>query len=146
MPREEKSGLARSLDTSIPEPRLEACRDDAGDRVGEAGLTLIRSDPGELAAPAFRTEWPFRTGVTVTKCSSVATVVGVHALQSVRGKATFRGIDDLSLPPLNVISVIGLPPVVLAVVLEEIHTLRQRRAWLGGPSTCHGAGVVPTAG
>jgi hypothetical protein len=51
----------------------------------------------------------------------------VHALDSVRGEIALVGINDLSLPPLGVISVIGLPLILLAVVLEEVHTVRQRR-------------------
>lgn len=35
--------------------------------------------------------------------------------------------NDLSLPPLNVIGLIGIPLILLAVVLEEIHSARQRR-------------------
>jgi hypothetical protein len=51
----------------------------------------------------------------------------VHALESVRGQVDYAGVNDLSLPPLNVISLIGLPLILLAVVLEEIHRVRQRR-------------------
>jgi Right handed beta helix region len=51
----------------------------------------------------------------------------VHAIQSLRGEVTSQGTNDLSLPPLNVISVIGIPLIVLAIVLEEIHAVRQRR-------------------
>jgi hypothetical protein len=55
----------------------------------------------------------------------------VHALESVRGAVDYAGTNDLSLPPLNVISVIGLPLILLAVVLEEIHSFRQRRSGRG---------------
>ncbi|GAA0924812.1 right-handed parallel beta-helix repeat-containing protein [Pseudonocardia zijingensis] len=51
----------------------------------------------------------------------------VHALDSVRGEIDLAGINDLSLPPLGVISVIGIPLILLAVVLEEVHSIRQRR-------------------
>jgi hypothetical protein len=51
----------------------------------------------------------------------------VHALESVRGPVDYAGVNDLSLPPLNVISLIGLPLILLAVILEEIHRVRQRR-------------------
>ena len=50
----------------------------------------------------------------------------VHALEAVRGTVTLRGINDLSLPPLNLLGAIGLPLIVLAVVLELLHLLRQR--------------------
>ncbi|MFC5233746.1 right-handed parallel beta-helix repeat-containing protein [Pseudonocardia zijingensis] len=51
----------------------------------------------------------------------------VHALESVRGLITQQGTNDLSLPPLNLLGAIGIPLIVLAVVLEELHTYRQRR-------------------
>ena len=50
----------------------------------------------------------------------------VHALEAVRGTVTLLGINDLSLPPLNLLGAIGLPLIVLAVVLELLHLLRQR--------------------
>jgi hypothetical protein len=51
----------------------------------------------------------------------------VHALESMRGEIGQRGANDLSLPPLNLLGAIGIPLVVLAVVMEEIHSARQRR-------------------
>jgi hypothetical protein len=56
----------------------------------------------------------------------------VHALESVRGEVDLAGVNDLSLPPLSVISLIGIPLILLAVVMEEVHTFRQRR--IGGRS------------
>jgi Right handed beta helix region len=54
----------------------------------------------------------------------------VHALESVRGVINQQGTNDLSLPPLNLLGAVGIPLILLAVVLEELHTFRQRR--LGG--------------
>jgi hypothetical protein len=54
----------------------------------------------------------------------------VHALESVRGVISQQGTNDLSLPPLNLLGAIGVPLIILAVVLEELHSYRQRR--LGG--------------
>ncbi|TWF79928.1 parallel beta helix pectate lyase-like protein [Pseudonocardia hierapolitana] len=54
----------------------------------------------------------------------------VHALESVRGVINQQGTNDLSLPPLNLLGAIGIPLIILAVVLEELHSYRQRR--LGG--------------
>jgi hypothetical protein len=51
----------------------------------------------------------------------------VHALEAVRGTVSLLGVDDLSLPPLNLLGAIGLPLVALAVLLEVLHLLRQRR-------------------
>ncbi len=51
----------------------------------------------------------------------------VHALEAVRGQINQQGQNDLSLPPLNLLSAIGVPLVLLALVLEQIHAFRQRR-------------------
>jgi Right handed beta helix region len=61
----------------------------------------------------------------------VLTNSSVHALQSVRGEVTYQGTNDLSLPPLNVISAIGIPLVLIAVALEGLHAIRQKRVGIG---------------
>jgi hypothetical protein len=65
----------------------------------------------------------------------------VHALESVRGDIDQQGVNDLSLPPLNLLGAIGVPLIVLAVVLEELHTARQRRL---GVSTRRRRPPLPT--
>jgi hypothetical protein len=50
-----------------------------------------------------------------------------HALEAVRGTVTLLGTNDLSLPPLNLLGAIGLPLIGLALLLESLHLLRQRR-------------------
>jgi parallel beta helix pectate lyase-like protein len=52
----------------------------------------------------------------------------VHALEALRGPIQQHGTNDLSLPPLNLLSAIGVPLILLAIVLEQVHTARQRRA------------------
>jgi hypothetical protein len=56
----------------------------------------------------------------------------VHALEALRGDIAQQGENDLSLPPLNVLSAIGVPLILLAVVLEQVHVSRQRRAGIRG--------------
>ena len=51
----------------------------------------------------------------------------VHALEAVRGNVTLLGINDLSLPPLNLLGAIGLPLIILAVVLEVAAPPASRR-------------------
>ena len=63
--------------------------------------------------------------------SLVLTDSRVHALASVRGEIAQQGVNDLSLPPLNLLSAIGVPLIVLAIVLEELHAVRQRRLGAG---------------
>ncbi|MDT7670210.1 MAG: hypothetical protein QOC74_2993 [Pseudonocardiales bacterium] len=69
----------------------------------------------------------------------------VHALQALRGGVALLGFNDLSLPPLNLLGAIGVPLVILAVLLELIHSLRQRRYGRGGgrwlPPVLAGAGA-----
>jgi hypothetical protein len=63
----------------------------------------------------------------------------VHALEAVRGTVSLLGVDDLSLPPLNLLGAIGLPLVAPAVLLELLHLLRQRRVRVdpAHPATTH---------
>ena len=51
----------------------------------------------------------------------------IHALQAVRGELHQQGPNDLSLPPLNLLAAIGIPLILLAILLEQVHTVRQRR-------------------
>jgi Right handed beta helix region len=55
----------------------------------------------------------------------------IRALQAVRGELHQQGPNDLSLPPLNLLAAIGIPLILLAILLEQVHTVRQRRL---GPS------------
>jgi hypothetical protein len=68
-------------------------------------------------------------GMNVAEGSPVAlTNSRVHALQAVRGTMNTEGLgNDLSLPPLNLLGAIGVPLIILALVLEGMHSARQRR-------------------
>jgi Right handed beta helix region len=48
-----------------------------------------------------------------------------HALHAIRGDVRLSGVNDISLPPPNLLGVIGLPLILLALVLEFVHLLRQ---------------------
>lgn len=52
----------------------------------------------------------------------------VHAIESIRGTVKEQGANDLSLPALSVLGAIGVPLVLLAIVLETVAAIRQRRA------------------
>ena len=58
-------------------------------------------------------------------CPVLLTGSHVHALEAVRGQLTQHGDNDLSLPPLNLLGAIGSPLILLALVLELVHTARQ---------------------
>ena len=68
------------------------------------------------------------SGLTRRNSSCAESGSHVDALEAVRGELIQDGANDLSLPPLDVISLIGVPLILLAVVLEEVHSFRQRRA------------------
>ena len=51
----------------------------------------------------------------------------VHALEAVRGSYPGGVGNDLSLPPLNLLGAIGVPLIILALILEAMHSIRQRR-------------------
>jgi len=107
-----------------------------------AGATITNSTvtAAEEGIRSRSTEMVYASGVTVDTMDlgvnsapgSPFTLVdsSVHALESVRGEITQQGVNDFSLPPLNLLGAIGAPLILLAVVLEELHTYRQRR--LGG--------------
>jgi hypothetical protein len=71
-------------------------------------------------------------GIDVAPGSPVAlTGSRVTALEAVRGHLTQQSDNDLSLPPLNLLAAIGIPFIVLALVLELVHTVRRRRSGEG---------------
>lgn len=51
----------------------------------------------------------------------------VQALEATRGAVQLIGVNQISLPPLNLLGAIGVPLVLLAVALEIVHWLRVRR-------------------
>ena len=73
----------------------------------------------------------------------------VDALEAVHGEVELRGANELSLPPLRLIGVIGVPLIILAFALEMVHSLRQRVFARGGrrapAPAAAAAGVAPAA-
>ena len=60
-----------------------------------------------------------------------------RAARRVRGTLALLGINDLSLPPLNLLGAIGLPLIVVAILLELLHLLRQRAVGPTPPAPYH---------
>ena len=52
----------------------------------------------------------------------------VSAVEALRGQIGQQGTNELSLPPLNVLEAIWVPIILLAIVLEQVHVHRNRRA------------------
>jgi copper-binding protein NosD len=106
---------------------LQAATTVAGIQIGltTTGIRARAPDPitlDKVRIDAVSVGVEAQPGSAVTLASST-----VHALQAVRGTLTLLGANDLSLPPLNLLGAIGLPLIVLAIALEALHVLRQRR-------------------
>jgi hypothetical protein len=52
----------------------------------------------------------------------------VRAVEALRGQIGQQGTNELSLPALNLLGAIGIPLILLAIVLEQVHARRYRRA------------------
>jgi hypothetical protein len=64
----------------------------------------------------------------------------VHALEAVRGVFAPEGTNNISLPPLNLLAAMGVPLILLAIVLEQVHSFRQRRV---GGNRRHAPPAIP---
>jgi hypothetical protein len=96
---------------------IEITRVNIGIR--DRSTTLVRAEHVEVSAVS--------SGINVEDGSPfVLTDSRVDALQAVNGDAQYQGLNDLSLPPLNLLSVIGIPLMLLALLLDQMQRLRQR--------------------
>ncbi len=66
-------------------------------------------------------------GINVAPGSPVK-LAGSHidALEAIRGTLAQDGLNELSLPPVNLLGAIGVPLILLALVLEQVQAFRQR--------------------
>lgn len=110
----------------------EAATSISGTVISQANVG-IRARSGE-AVNADRVDvTAIAAGIDVAPGSPVLlTNSRVGALEAVRGNVSQRGVNELSLPPLNVLGAIGIPLVLLAIGLEQVHVVRQRRFDAGG--------------
>ena len=114
------TGIDTAAATTVTNTRIDQA---------ETGIRSRSKDPVEATGVTIDA---LDVGVDVgTGSPFVLTDSTVHALQSARGDVVYKGTNDLSLPPLNVLSAIGIPMVALAVVLELVHLLRQKRFGIG---------------
>jgi hypothetical protein len=68
------------------------------------------------------------SGVDVAEGSSFVLVNSqIDALHAVNGEAEMKGRNDLSLPPLDMLGAIGIPLLALALVLDQVQNVRQRK-------------------
>lgn len=89
------------------------------------GLRVRSPDPVKATRVDVATTGP---GVNVAPGSPFTLVDSrVQAIEAVRGTLSFAGVNDIALPPLNLLAAVGVPLILLAFVLEQVHTGRQRR-------------------
>ena len=68
------------------------------------------------------------SGIAVDAGSRVVlTDSRVQAAEAVHGQVDLVGHNDLSLPPLNALGVIGIPLILLALLLDQLQRFRARR-------------------
>ena len=100
------------------------------------GIVLVANDANLAERLAQRQMKVYRAGTAVLELKRqgkdemspfLLTASRVHALEAVRGQVGQAGPNELSLPPLNLLGAIGIPLILLAIVLEQVHTRRQRR-------------------
>jgi hypothetical protein len=106
---------------------------DTGAATTITGTTITQVDEGIRA----RSTDPVRAdnvdinaltaGITVAEGSLfVLTGSRIDALEAVHGVVQQQGLNELSLPPLNLLGAIGVPLILLALVLEQVNSFRQR--------------------
>ncbi len=106
---------------------LQAATTVTGTQIGLTATGIRARAPDPITLDKVRVE-AVTVGVEAQPGSAVALADStVHALQALRGTPTLLGVNDLSLPPLNLLGAIGLPLIVLAIALQALHLLRQPR-------------------
>jgi hypothetical protein len=90
--------------------------------------TGIRARSPELVTADNVTVSAVTSGINVEQGSPfVLADSRVDALEAVNGDAQYQGLNTLSLPPLNVLGVIGIPLVLVALLLDQVQRFRQRQ-------------------
>ncbi|TQM38307.1 right-handed parallel beta-helix repeat-containing protein [Pseudonocardia cypriaca] len=115
------TGGATGIDVAAATTISGVTIDGAAEGIHSRSSDLVRAD--EVSVDALN------LGVNALPGSRFhLTGSSVHALEALRGPIQQHGTNDLSLPPLNLLSAIGVPLILLAIVLEQVHATRQRRA------------------
>jgi hypothetical protein len=115
------TGGATGIDVAAATTISGVTIDGAAEGVHSRSPDLVRADEVRIDA--------LDLGVNAAPGSPFhLTGSSVHALEALRGPIQQHGTNDLSLPPLNLLSAIGVPLILLAIVLEQVHATRQRRA------------------
>lgn len=108
---------------------------DAGAATTISGTSISGADEGIHSSSA---ELVHADGVDVhttalginaaTGSPFLLTASRIRAVEALRGQIAQQGTNELSLPALNLLSAIGVPLILLAIVLEQVHARLYRRA------------------
>jgi Right handed beta helix region len=110
------TGITAEAATTISGTRISGV--EVGIRTRSTGP--VRADSVDVSAVT--------AGISADEGSPfVLTDSRVGASEAVSGKVDLVGHNDLSLPPLNMLGVVGIPLIVLALILDQVQRLRQRR-------------------
>ena len=113
------TGGSTGIDVAAPATITGTAVSESNVGIRSSSQQLVRAAQVDVAAIAI--------GITVDPGANfVLADSKVRALEAVRGTLTQEGVNELSLPPLNLLAAIGLPLVLFALLLEVLHVLRQR--------------------
>jgi Right handed beta helix region len=113
------TGGSTGIDVAAPTTITGTAVSESNIGIRSASRDLVRAEKVDVAAIAI--------GITVDPDATfVLANSKVRALEAVRGTLRQEGVNELSLPPLNLLAAIGLPLVLFALLLEVLHVLRQR--------------------
>jgi hypothetical protein len=111
-------------ETGIAADAATTVRDTEISRV-DVGIRARSAQPVAVQAVVVIAE---TSGIAVDTGSRVVlTDSQVRAAEAVHGAVDLVGHNELSLPPLNALSMIGIPLVVLALLLDQLQRFRARR-------------------
>jgi hypothetical protein len=113
------TGSATGIDAGAATTIANTTIDDADEGIRSRSSELVDVDDAIVSA--------LSVGVNAAPGSPVQ-LAGSHidALEALRGVIDQDGVNDLSLPPLNVLGAIGVPLILLALILEQVQIFRTR--------------------
>jgi hypothetical protein len=120
------TGIDAAAATSISGTSIDSAQGITARPTGSVHADRVSIDAADIGVNA-------STGSSVLLSNS-----RVHALEAIRGVVGQQGVNDLSLPPLNLLGAIGVPVILLAIALELVHALRQRRVTASRPQSRRG--------
>jgi hypothetical protein len=104
----------------------------SGTEIAQAKVGILARSADLVAADAVVVS-AATSGIAVESGGPVTlTESQVRAAEAVSGPVNLVGSNDLSAPPLNALGVIGIPLILLALVLDQVQRLRQRRRRTNG--------------